>query len=71
MSKSTAKKASSSVNYQDNIHTALDHVDDIDPTADEEDIKDDEGNTTEYTSQVKAAVWKVSFDFMIFLSISY
>ena len=37
MSKSTAKKASSSVNYQDNVNTALDREHDINSTADEED----------------------------------
>jgi hypothetical protein len=65
------KKASSSVNYQDDVNTALDHEHDIDSTANEEDEEDDEGNTTESTSQVKAAVLKVSFDFIVLLLISY
>jgi hypothetical protein len=65
------KKASSSVNYQDDVNTALDHEHDINSTANEEDEEDDEGNTTESTSQVKAAVLKVSFDFIILLLISY
>jgi hypothetical protein len=67
MSKSTAKKAGSSVNYQDDVNTALDREHDIDATVDEEDEEDDEGNGTESTSQVKAAVHKVSFDIMILL----
>ena len=71
MSKSTAKKASSSINYQDDVNTALDREHDIDSTADEEDEEDDEGSTTESTSQVKAAVLKVSFDFLILSLISY
>ena len=71
MSKSTAKKASSSINYQDDINTALDHEHDIDSTTDEEDEEDDEGSTMESTSQVKAAVLKVSFDFLILSLISY
>ena len=71
MSKSTAKKASSSVNYQDDVNTALDREHDIDSTADEEDNEDDEGSSTESASQVKAAVLKVSFDFMILSLISY
>ena len=71
MSKSTAKKASSSVNYQDDINTALDHEHDINSMADEEDKEDKEGSTTESTSQVKASVLKVSFDFMILSLISY
>ena len=70
MSKSTAKKASASVNYQDDVNSALDHEHDIDATADEEADEDDEGNDTESISQVKAAVLKVCFDFMILLSIS-
>jgi hypothetical protein len=65
------KKASSSVNYQDDVNTALDHEHDINSTANEEDEEDDEGNTTESTSQVKAAVLKVSFDFIVLLLISY
>ena len=71
MSKSTAKKASSSINYQDNVNTALDREHDIDSTADEEDEEDDEGSSTESASQVKAAVLKVCFDFMILSLISY
>jgi hypothetical protein len=71
MSKSTTKKASSSVNYQDDVNTALDREHDIDATVDEEDEEDDEGNGTESTSQVKAAVQKVSFDFMLLLRTSY
>ena len=71
MSKSTAKKASSSVNYQDDVNTALDREHDIDSMADEEDEEDDEGSSTESASQVKAAVLKVSFDFMILSLISY
>ena len=71
MSKSTAKKASSSVNYQDDVNTALDREHDIDSTADEEDKEDDEGSSTESASQVKAAVLKVSFDSMILSLISY
>ena len=70
MSKSTAKKASSSVNYQDDVNIALDCKHDIDATVDEEDEEDDEDdeeNDTESTSQVKAAVQKVSFDFMTLL----
>ena len=67
MSKSTAKKASSSVNYQDDVNTALDHEHDIDATVDEEDDEDDEGNGTESTSQVKVAVQKVGFDFKLLL----
>jgi hypothetical protein len=70
MSKSTAKKASASVNYQDDVTSALEREHEIDATADEEADQDDEGNDTESTSQVKAAVLKVSFDFMILLSIS-
>ena len=70
MSKSTAKKASASVNYQDDVNSALDREHDIDATADEEVDEDDEGNDTESTSQVKVAVLKVCFDFMILLSIS-
>jgi len=38
---------------------------------DEEDDEGDEGNTMESTSQVKVAVWKVTFNFMILLSIFY
>ena len=71
MSKSTAKKASSSVNYLDDVNIALDHEHDIDATVDEEDEEDDEGNGTESASQVKAAVQKVSFDFVIPLRTSY
>ena len=71
MSKSTAKKASSSVNYQDDVNTALDREHDIDATVDEEDEEDDEGDSAESTSQVKAAVHKVSFDFMILFWTSY
>ena len=71
MSKSMAKKASSSINYQDDVNTALDCEHDIDSTADEEDEEDDEGSTMESTSQVKAAVLKVSFNFLILSLISY
>jgi ribosomal protein L6P/L9E len=71
MSKSTAKKASSSINYQDDVNIALDCEHDIDATVDEEDEEDDEGNGTESASQVKAAVQKVSFDFVIPLRTSY
>jgi len=71
MSKSTAKKASSSVNYQDDVNTTLEREHDIDAIADEENEEDDEGNATESASQVTAAVQKVSFDFMTLLSISY
>ena len=67
MSKLTAKKASSSVNYQDDVNIAFDRKHDIDATVDEEDEEDEEENGTESTSQVKAAVQKVSFDFMILL----
>lgn len=70
MSKSTAKKASASINYQDDVNSALDHKHDIDAIADEEADEDDKGNNTESTSQVKAAVLKVSFNFMILFSIS-
>jgi len=70
MSKSTAKKASSSVNYQDDVNT-LEHEHDIDATADEENEEDNEGNATESASQVMVALRKVSFDFMTLLSISY
>ena len=65
MSKSTAKKASSSINYQDNVNIALDREHDIDAMVDEE------GNGTESASQVKGAVQKVSFDFVIPLRTSY
>jgi len=71
MSKSTAKKASSSVNYQDDVNTTLEHEHDIDATADEENEEDNKGNATESASQVTVALWKVSFDFMTLLSISY
>lgn len=71
MSKSIAKKASSSINYQDDVNTALDREHDINATVNEEDDEDDEGNGTESTSNVEAAVRKVSFNFMIPLSISY
>ena len=70
ISKSTARKASASVNYQDDVNSALDCKHDIDTTADEEADEDDEGNNTESTSQVKAAVLKVSANFMILLLIS-
>ena len=59
MSKSTAKKASSSVNYQDDVNIALDRKHDIDATVDEEDEEDeedDEENSTESTSQVKDTI---------------
>ena len=71
MLKSTAKKARSSINYQDNVNTALDWEHDIDSTADEDDKEDDEGSTMESTSQVKAAVLKVSLDLVILSLISY
>ena len=71
MLKSTAKKASSSLNYQDDIHSNRDRDHNIDATAeDEAKGKDNEGEDDEsgmeVTNQVKDAVLKVGHDFMLF-----
>ena len=65
MSKSAAQKASSSLNYHDDINTSLDREHDMDATADDEGEGNDdefEGNL-EVANQVKAAVLKVSHRF--------
>jgi len=66
MSKSAAKKASSSLNYQDDINSNLNREHDIDATAEDEenDDKDDEENSIEAASRVKEAVLKVIFRLM-------
>jgi hypothetical protein len=69
MSKSTAKKASSSLNYQDDVNSNLDRDHDIDATAEDEgegDEGEDDESGMEVANQVKDAVLKVGHDFMLF-----
>ena len=64
-----SKKASSSLNYQDDVNSSLDRNHDIDATAEDEDEgnegEDDESGI-EVANQVKDAVLKVGHDFMWF-----